>query len=365
MPKYQKSEDAGRCNSFAHLSRKICLFAALSVLAACGGDDDQSAADIAIPVVVEKVKLGPISEKIASTGTLRPVREERVVARVQGILRMAGSNGGALASGKRVAAGTLLAEIENQEYVLNVRVPSQKLAMENAQRELEKQEALFKEGGVTEKELELARRAALDARLNYEAAELQLKKLELRAPIGGFITNMASGVNGTRVSAGFVLCSIMDYSQVFAEVKLPNTDLSRVAPGQKAIIRNYALPDREFEGRVAGIDPTIDPQTRTFTAKVEIPNPDLVLRPGMFVKIDIIIQNHPQAVVIPKEALQTRNNRPVVFVVQGVTAEMREITTGLETRETIEILEGLSEGERLVVKGHETLRDKSKVRVTE
>ena len=85
----------------------------------------------------------------------------------------------------------------------------------------------------------------------------------------------------------------------------------------------------------------------------------------MFVKTDIIIEDHPDAVIIPKSALQTREGLPVTFVVEGVSAHLREVVTGIETKEEIEILEGLAEGERLVVKGHETLRDKSKVRVTE
>jgi RND family efflux transporter MFP subunit len=116
---------------------------------------------------------------------------------------------------------------------------------------------------------------------------------------------------------------------------------------------------------VTAIDPTIDPQTRTFTVVFEVANDKLILRPGMFVKADIVIENHDSAVIIPKTALQTRDNQPVAFVVQGASAELREVSTGIETREEVEILEGLTEGERLVVKGHETLRDKSKVRVTE
>ena len=78
-----------------------------------------------------------------------------------------------------------------------------------------------------------------------------------------------------------------------------------------------------------------------------------------------VLEHHEQAIVIPKNALQIRDNRYVVFVVEGAIAEMREVTTGIETREIVEIVTGLGEGERLVVKGHETLRDKSKVRTTE
>ena len=341
----------------------LTLFCLLAL--GCSGGEDQSAADLTMPVVVERVKRGPIAKYVSTTGTLRAIKEEAVIAEISGVLRLAQTNGTILAAGMKVDEGYLLAEVDNEEYRLEIRVESQELAMQNADRELEKQEALFKEGGVTEKELEVARKTALDARLNYEAAELKAKKLKLKAPITGFLTNLQANFNNTQVAAGFQLCKIMDYTTTMVQVNLPNSDIGVIKPRQKVHVQNYALPGEIFTGRLVALDPTIDPQTRTFTATVEIPNARLLLRPGMFVKADIIVEDHPQAVVIPKSAVQTRDGLPVVFVVEGVSAELREVRTGIETKEDIEILEGLSDGERLVVKGQETLRDKSKVRVTE
>ena len=84
----------------------------------------------------------------------------------------------------------------------------------------------------------------------------------------------------------------------------------------------------------------------------------------MFVKADIIVDSREDALVIAKTAIQTRNNRSVVFVIEETSAVEREIVTGIETREEIEVRSGLADGEQLVIKGQETLRDKSKVRVT-
>ena len=344
---------------------KYFVAALASLFFSCNGGEDRSAADLTMPVVAEKVKRGRIAEFVSTTGTLRARREEAVVAEVQGLLSLAMNNGTVFKTGVRVQDGQLLAEIANQEYLLEVRVESQELAMQNAERELEKQNALYSEGGVTEKELEIARKTALDARLNYEAAELKAEKLRLRAPISGFVTNLQANFDGVRVPAGFTLCKIMDYSSMTVQVNLPNSDIQQVQIGQKVNITNYALPDEVFVGRITAIDPTIDPQTRTLSATVAVGNKLLRLRPGMFVKADIIVEEHSDAILIPKIALQTRDGLPVVFVVKGVSAELREVTTGIQTKEEVEILAGLAEGERLVVKGHETLRDKSKVRVTE
>ncbi|MFQ5753306.1 MAG: efflux RND transporter periplasmic adaptor subunit, partial [bacterium] len=275
---------------------KFILTFLLLGLLACNSGEDKSAADLTMPVVVEKVKRGAIAEFVSTTGTLQAKREESVIAEIQGILHLAQNNGSLITAGVPVEANRLLAEIENQEYLLEVRVESQKLAMTNAERELEKQEALYKEGGVTEKELELARRTALDARLNYESALLKAEKLQLRAPISGIITNLQTSIDGTQIPAGFQLCTIMDYNTVMVQVNLPNSDSGRIRPGQKVHVSNYALEDEVFQGRIVAIDPTIDPQTRTFTATVQIENRQHRLRPGMFVKADIIIADPPYGV---------------------------------------------------------------------
>ena len=337
------------------------LFSLAANLVACGGNQEDQIAELTIPVSVEPAQRSSIVATLATTGTVQAEQEETITTTVEGILHLSRS----LASGQVLRAGQLLAEIENPEYLLEVRVESQKLAMENAQRELEKQQALFTEGGVTEKELELARRNALDARLNYEAATLRVGKMKMTAPVSGVLTGLQTASNGVRVRVGFQLCSIKAYTSVRIPVELPNTDLGHVRQDQEVLIRNYTLPDRVFDGQVRAIDPAINPQTRSFTVTIGAANPELLLRPGMFVKIDIIKERREQAIVIAKTALQTRNNAPVVFVVEGASAEMRQVVTGIETRETVEIVSGLNEGERLVVKGQETLRDKAKVRVLE
>ena len=340
----------------------LTVLTLLSILIiSCGDNNDESAAELNIPVNVEPVGRSDIAAYVSTTGTVQAQHEEQVMTKVEGLLSFAPL----LSVGQSVQAGQLLAGLENQEYLLNIRVESHKMAMENAQREVQKQEELYAEGGVTEKELETARKSALDARLNYDDALLKAEKIQIKSPISGIITGLQTGADGTRVNASFKICTVLSYATVQIPVKLPNTDLGLVHRGQEVLIGNYALPDEIFTGKIQTIDPAIDPQTRTFTATIRVPNPGLRLRPGMFVKVDIIRERHDQAIVISKEALQIRDNRPVVFVVEGVMAEMREINTGIETRETVEVVGGLGEGERLVVKGHETLRDKSRVRVME
>ncbi|HCQ02997.1 MAG TPA: hypothetical protein DIT99_20945, partial [Candidatus Latescibacteria bacterium] len=272
--------------------RMIVSLVLLMITLGCGGRDDEQVAELTIPVRIEQVSREDIAAYISATGTVKARHEEAVVTEVEGLLNL--SSG--LKSGSFVQSGQLLAELDNPEYLLDVRVESQKLAMDNARRELEKKDALYSEGGVTENELETARRSALDAKLNYETALLKAEKIRVHAPLSGIVTGLKNNADGTRVAARFQLCTIMDYATVHIPVKLPNTDLGSIRINQEVLISNYALPDDLFKGTIQTIDPTIDPQTRTFTVTIQAANPQSRLRPGMFVKTDIVREEHEQAV---------------------------------------------------------------------
>ena len=109
---------------------------------------------------------------------------------------------------------------------------------------------------------------------------------------------------------------------------------------------------------------TLDPTTRTFRIEVTVDNPDLVLRPGMFIKADVVVEQRMDIITIPRELVLTRQNRKVVFVEEEGRAQQRFIETGLEDDTHVEVLEGLSEGERVITSNYETLRSRTQVRVT-
>jgi RND family efflux transporter MFP subunit len=119
-----------------------------------------------------------------------------------------------------------------------------------------------------------------------------------------------------------------------------------------------------FIGAVSVLDPTLDPTTRTFRIEVTINNPGLVLRPGMFIKADIVVEQRADIIVIPKQLVLSRQNRSVVFVEEEGRAQQRNIEIGLSNDLMVEVIAGLSEGERLITRNFETLRSRTQVRVT-
>lgn len=336
------------------------------LLISCSGEEEEWGSDVKVPVSVMEVKKGDIEELVTSTGTVKPRAEAAIFSEVSGAYYLADHPVAQrkMKEGDRVERGWIIARLENEELVVSARSESKRLTMEAAKREFEKQEKLYEKGGVTLSELETARRNMVDAEFNYRASVLQLDKLNIKSPISGVITYLNSATDGIWLSSGTEIARIMDYSWVELYLNIPAGDIQQISIGQAVKVTNYSIPDRWFRGEVTEISPTIDPQSRAFTVKVTVKNTDLTLKPGMFVKANVVVRKKTGTIVIPRYAVQSRDDTHIVFIVQKQRAKVREIKKGLEDRENVEVLEGLETGERLVVKGFESLRDGVKVKVS-
>lgn len=123
------------------------------------------------------------------------------------------------------------------------------------------------------------------------------------------------------------------------------------------------MPNDTLVGKITQLSPAIDPATRTFKGLVIIDNANLLLRPGMFVRSDIVVAQKDSTIVIPKDIILSKQRGKTVFVVERGAASERVITTGLESAAEVEILKGLKKDERLIISGFETLRNRSKVKI--
>jgi len=155
----------------------------------------------------------------------------------------------------------------------------------------------------------------------------------------------------------------MDYSKLLMEINLPEKNITTIHVGQEVSITNYTLPKDTLKAKINELSPVVSTETRTFKGKLLIDNPDLKLRPGMFVKADIETARRDSAIVISKEIIVSGNRGKTVFIVEKGAARDRIITTGLENETFVEVIEGLKKNERVVTKGFETLRNNSKVKI--
>ena len=342
------------------------LAACAGLLAACDEEGPDIDVESAIPVRVQPAARGPIAEYVAATATVEAAREELLACEQEGRYRLQTNprTGAPWSMGDRVEAGDLIARLENAEFENQVSIESKLLQQASAQREHDKQKALFEHGGITLRELTDAERQAIDARYALESARLQLAKLEVRAPFAGTLVDLEHYSPGQRLQAGDPLGQVMEYAELYAEASLPGQEMSRVVPGQRALVTHYGAAGDTLHGRVSQVSPVLDADSRTFKAALAIDNPERLLRPGMFVRIDLVADSRDSALVIPRDVVIDRGHEKVVFVVEKGIAVRRRLETGLGNREQVEVLSGLTDGERLVVEGFETLRDRSRVKTT-
>ncbi|OFY63894.1 MAG: efflux transporter periplasmic adaptor subunit [Bacteroidetes bacterium RBG_13_42_15] len=344
----------------------MILFAAsILALTSCRNQDQNLTADVEIPVSVEELKLKPIEEFVNTTGTAFPKGEIELKSKISAsyFLEKNPNAGKSWQLGDRVKAGALIVRLEDQEYVNSVRMETNQLNLELMESELRKQESLYEKGGVTLRELKTASINYENAKTTVVTSKLQLEKTKISAPIDGVIVDLPYHTQGTQVEAGVTMVKIMDYKTMYMDVQLPEKYISVIKPGQVVKLTNYTIPDDTIIGNVTQLSPAINADTRTFKGTVSIDNRDFLLRPGMFVKADIVTSRKDSAIVIPKNIILSRQRGKTVFIVdRGVAAE-RIIETGLENITDVEVTRGLAKNERVVTSGFETLSNRSKVKI--
>jgi len=338
---------------------------ALIAITGCRNQDQNLTADVEIPVSVEDIKLKSIEEFINTTGTAYPKGDIELKSRIPAsyFLEKNPQTGRLWQLGDRIKAGALIARLEDKEYVNSITLETKQLNLELTESEMKKTESLYEKGGVTLKELKTAGINYTNAKTAVESAQLQLDKTRIIAPIDGVIVDLPYYTQGTQIESGLTIVKVMDYQNMYMEVQLPEKYIADIKPGQVVNLTNYTIPEDTIVGSITQLSPAINADTRTFKGNISISNPNYLLRPGMFVKADIIINHKDSVVVIPKSIILSRQRGKTVFIVdRGVAAE-RIIETGLENLTDIEVTRGLVKNDRVVTGGFETLSNRSKVKI--
>lgn len=185
----------------------------------------------------------------------------------------------------------------------------------------------------------------------------------VRAPIGGTITSVPVRV-GAKVQQGQPVARIATTGDLQIRTYVPERYIGQLELGQEAEIEFAAFRGETFGARVVELSPVVDPATRTMETKLEFTEPDARIRPGMFARIRIITEVREDVPVVPVDAVVTRRGSNLVFVITGdERVERREVELGLQTAERVEIISGVSIGERITVEGQNQLDDGVRVRL--
>ncbi len=339
-------------------------------LAGCGGQGSAPEIEFRIPVEVSDIVTDTVEALIVTTGTLRP--PESVVLNVEtpGQLVLGRDGDGArLVEGSDVRSGQLIAQVTGEDTRLAVRLEATRRHLDSAKREMERREQLFEERLISEEDLYRAQARYEDALHDFETSERTSEKARLITPIDGVVLSLARDVNdrpmadGQKVLQGFEVARIAPIDSLIADIDLVGPELDRVKPGQEVRISHYAFDGLSLPGTVLRLAPSMDVRTHTFRVEVGVDNPMRMLRPGMFVQAAIVSERRNEVPVVPREALAQRAGRNVIFVLDGQRAVERAVTLGLGNDRVVELTSGAEEGERVVIRGLETLTNGTRVRV--
>ncbi|WP_167616268.1 efflux RND transporter periplasmic adaptor subunit [Maribellus sediminis] len=344
----------------------LYLIVAVALMASCNNQPSSESSDLAVPVSVENIKLKSIQQFISTTGTAKAGSETELTSEIEGeyFLQINPKTGRKFKLGDRVEKGQVIVKLENEEYENGLSMESRKLNLEISEQEYDKQKSLYEKGGVTLRELRNSEVSKIDAKYSYENAEIQMAKMQVTAPFAGIIVELPYYTEGVRVNTGESMVKLMSYDKMYVEINLPEKNISEIKIGQEALITNYTLTEDTLIGHVTELSPVISTETRTFAGKLQIENPELKLRPGMFIKANIVTAQKDSVIVIPRDVIMSGSRGKYVFVVgRNSSADDRRITTGISNQDEVEVVEGLSANDRLIIKGFETLRDNSKVKV--
>lgn len=315
---------------------------------------EEKLADL-IPVEVTTIKTGKISDFILLSANLETEKMADVYSRVQGLVEKLYAQ-----EGDVVKKGQRLMDLEADEYMLAEE--RARLNYLQQKSDFDRLKAMYEQNLLSIEEFEKAKFTLEGLEVDWKQAKLNLSYTRITAPISGVVGNRLIKP-GDRIQPSDKLYTVINTDEMIAVVYAPEKDLGKVVKNQPAYLTSDNIPGEKFEGWIKRVSPVVDPQSGTFKITVGVKNRENILRAGMFVNTHIITATHDNAILIPKMAVVYENERMNVFVVRDSIAHKINLKVGFQDHEKIESLEGVEEGDQIIVIGQAGLKDKTKVRI--
>jgi len=205
------------------------------------------------------------------------------------------------------------------------------------------------------------------ALIDRDEPALGFTKAEVKSPIEGtvirYYVDIGDSVIPQEPMPQEPVVNIAYMDKVKIVVNVGEKDITKLRKGEKVRVSVDAYPEENFLGRVVKVAPAVDLRSRKLKVELEIENKDHRLKPGMFADVEIIYNEHSNVLVVPRISVLEKEGRTILFTVEDDRAKLREVKTGISDEEKIEIVEGLSEGESVVIEGNYGLIDGAKVEV--
>jgi membrane fusion protein, multidrug efflux system len=318
------------------------LLALLALLAACGGAEEKGRDRP--PPLVKAASTMRFVDAIEAVGTAVANEQVTLSAPVtERIIRLNFDDGSFVRSGQVIA---VLQQAQQTAQLNEVQARARE-----AEQQLQRVSELKERGFATQASYE-----AQVAQAQARAVQAQIGDRVIRAPFSGWVSLRNISV-GAIANQGTEIATISDVSTIKLDFPVPETMLAVIRPGQTIEAAAAAWPGESFRGRIATIDPVVDPNTRAVMVRARLPNPDRRLRPGMM--LTVAIETAPRmALAVPELAIVGEGDSRFVYVV-GDEGRVRRtpVRTGMRSAGRVEIVEGLAPGARVVTEGVVKLAD--------
>ena len=351
--------------------------AGIWLLSACGSPEPEAPRERVLSVEIMEVAFGQLESRTSLAGQVHPNQEVRLTSGMAGRAERVH-----VRAGDAVTAGQPLITLDQKDIRNGIRQAEAALAVAEAAlasvteqqaqalRELERTRVLYEEGAVTLQQLEQAEMGASEtglnntraqvnqARVSLEVARSSLQDTVLESPLNGIVTAVTVEP-GEIVSGQTPAVTVAALDPVLVKASVSEYLVNRFSTGQEVLVSIPAAFDESLEGTVATVGVSPASGTMTYPMEIEIPNPDGIIRAGMFAEIELTTETRSNVLVIPSEAVVIREGRSVVFLVQDNRAVMRDVVVGLDNGTQAEIRSGLNAGHRIIYRGQDFLDDGS------
>lgn len=299
-------------------------------------------------VRVRDATLTPFIDTVEAVGTARARQSVDIVALSAGRVAEV-----AFRAGDRVKAGDLLLQLDDETERADLR--EAEAALEEAANTFERTRRLVESNVATPAALEQTESAHRRAQAVVDRARKALNERQVQAPFSG-IVSMPKIEAGSRIDTNTTIATLDDIEAVEVEFSLPEVYLSRVSAGQTVRSRSITYRDHVFEGYVTEIDSRVNPLSRAFAVRASIPNEGRALRAGMFLSIELLIEER-LSVSVPEEAIVTQADGTFVYMLTDDRAQKQRVALGDRGNGLVEINDGIDAGQPVIVSGIQAVRD--------
>jgi RND family efflux transporter MFP subunit len=344
-----------------YLSLALLLVALVCVFYACNKakSDGQNSATATIAtsysVSVIKAAKQEVTDSFSQVGTIVAYNDVAVVSETSGRVVKVHAE-----VGNYKPAGSVLVEVDSELKEAAFKAAS--VSYEKAKKDLERYEALYKEGSISDSQVEQARWSYQSTEAQYIVARRQFSDTKITTPISGIVTaryvNVGTMVMGAPQATQ--IANVVDISRLKVKVNVSEKDVIRLKVGEKVEVTTDVFPNSIFTGSIFSVSSKGD-EGHTYPVEVVLNNSKQQIKAGMFGRVLFTPKISGAAIVIPRECIVGSVKNATVYVINNNVANLRSVVTGKEVGTSIEILNGLQEGEQVVANGQNNLSDNAPV----